>query len=32
MGLRGVFWGSGEVFRETLKNWQGNFLKFSRKT
>jgi len=30
-GLRGVFWGSGEVFRETLKNWQGNFLKFFTK-
>jgi len=25
MGLRGVFWGSGEVFKENLKNWQGNF-------
>jgi hypothetical protein len=24
-GLRGVFWGSGEVFEENLINWQDNF-------
>jgi hypothetical protein len=29
MGLRGVFWGSGEVFKENLKNWQGNFSKIA---
>jgi hypothetical protein len=29
MGLRGVFWGSGEVFKENLKNWQGNFFEIA---
>src|SRR5256885_7120017 len=29
MRLRGVFWGSVEVFKENLKNWQGNFSKIA---
>ena len=30
-GLRGVFWGSGEVFEENLINWQAKFFKFFKK-
>jgi hypothetical protein len=24
-----VFWGSGEVFKENLKNWQANFFQIA---
>ena len=29
MRLRGVFWGSVGLFKENLKNWQGNFSKIA---